>query len=129
VSASKVPFKPLPQKGPDVTVERRADGSILVRSNHAPGEGPRSIAHLLRDKALAHPERPWMKQREPGHGPWRQVTYGEALRAAEGIAQSLLDRGLTGADSVMVLSASTPWSCSAATPPACRWPRSARPTA
>jgi feruloyl-CoA synthase len=107
VSAPKVPFKPLPQKGPDVTVERRADGSILVRSNHAPGEGPRSIAHLLRDKALAHPDRPWMKQREPGHGPWRQVTYGEALRAAEGIAQSLLDRGLTGADSVMVLSSNS----------------------
>jgi len=107
VSAPKVPFKPLPQKGPDVTVERRADGSILVRSNHAPGEGPRSIAHLLREKAQAHPDRPWMKQREPGHGPWRQVTYGEALRAAEGIAQSLLDRGLTGADSVMVLSSNS----------------------
>ncbi|MDO9472074.1 MAG: AMP-binding protein [Caulobacter sp.] len=107
VSAPKVPFKPLPQKGPDVTVERRADGSILVRSNHAPGEGPRSIAHLLRDKALAHPDRPWMKQREPGHGPWRQVTYGEALRGAEGIAQWLLDRGLTGADSVMVLSSNS----------------------
>jgi feruloyl-CoA synthase len=107
VSASKVPFKPLPQKGPDVTVERRADGSILVRSNHAPGDGPRSIAHLLQEKAQAHPDRPWMKQREPGHGPWRQVTYGEALRAAEGIAQWLLDRGLTGADSVMVLSANS----------------------
>jgi feruloyl-CoA synthase len=48
-----------------------------------------------------------MKQREPGHGPWRQVTYGEALRGAEGIAQSLLDRGLTGADSVMVLSSNS----------------------
>jgi feruloyl-CoA synthase len=107
VSAPKVPFKPLPQKGPDVTVDRRADGSILVRSNHAPGEGPRSIAHLLHDKAKAHPDRPWMKQREPGHGPWRQVTYGEALRAAEGIAQSLLDRGLTGAYSVMVLSSNS----------------------
>jgi len=107
VSAPKVPFKPLPQKGPDVTVERRADGSILVRSNHAPGQGPRSIAHLLQEKAKAHPDRPWMKQREPGHGPWRQVTYGEALRAAEGIAQSLLDRGLTGADSVMVLSSNS----------------------
>ncbi len=107
VSAPKVPFKPLPQKGPDVTVERRADGSILVRSNHAPGEGPRSIAHLLQERAQAHPDRPWMKQREPGHGPWRQVTYGEALRAAEGIAQWLLDHGLTGADSVMVLSSNS----------------------
>ncbi|MFZ4606171.1 MAG: AMP-binding protein [Caulobacter sp.] len=106
-AAVKPAFKPLPQKGPDVTVERRADGSILLRSNHAPGEGPRSIAHLIRDKALAHPDRPWMKQREPNHGPWRQVTYGEAVRAAEGIAQWLLDHGLTGADSVMVLSANS----------------------
>ncbi len=106
-SASKVPFKPLPQKGPDVSVERREDGSILIRSNHAPGEGPRSIAHLLQQRAGEHPDRPWMKQREPNHGPWRQVTYGEALRAAEGIAQSLIDRGLTGADSVMVLSSNS----------------------
>jgi feruloyl-CoA synthase len=94
-------------KGPSATVERRPDGSILVRSNHEPGEGPRSIAHLLKEKAQAHPDRPWMKQREPGHGPWRQVTYGEALRAAEGIAQHLIDLGLTAADSVMVLSANS----------------------
>ncbi|HEX5777189.1 MAG TPA: AMP-binding protein [Caulobacteraceae bacterium] len=98
------PFKPLPMKGPDVTVERRDDGSILISSNHAPGEGPRSIAHLLAQKAAEHPDRPYMKQREPGHGPWRGVTYGEALRAAEGIAQALIDRGLSGDDSVMVLS-------------------------
>jgi feruloyl-CoA synthase len=105
--AAKPDFKPLPMKGPDVSVERRADGSILVRSNHAPGDGPRSIAHLLKEKAEAHPDRPWMRQREPNHGPWRTVTYGEALAAAEGIAQALLDRGLTKDDSVMVLSANS----------------------
>ncbi|ATQ44072.1 AMP-binding protein [Caulobacter mirabilis] len=105
--SAKPAFKPLPMKGPDVSVERRADGSFVIRSNHAPGQGPRSIAHLLKDKAAAHPDRPWMKQREPGHGPWRQVTYGQALRAAEGLAQALLDRGLTPADSVMVLSANS----------------------
>ncbi|MDB5431767.1 MAG: acyl-CoA synthetase [Caulobacter sp.] len=98
------PFKALPMKGPSASVERRADGSILIRSNHAPGEGPRSIAHLLADKAAAHPDRVWMRQREPGHGPWREITYGQALRAAEGIAQHLLDLGLTADDSVMVLS-------------------------
>ena len=106
-TTSKPPFKPLPQKGPDVSVERRADGSVLIWSNHQPGEGPRSIAHLIKERAEAHPDRPWMKQRLPNHGPWRQVTYGEAVRAAEGIAQWLLDRGLTGADSVMVLSANS----------------------
>jgi feruloyl-CoA synthase len=101
---SKVPFKPLAMKGPDVSVDRRPDGSIVITSNHAPGEGPRSIAHLIARKAAEHPDRPYVKQREPGHGPWRQVTYGEAQRAVDGIAQWLLDRGLTNDDSVMILS-------------------------
>ncbi|RRN62446.1 AMP-binding protein [Caulobacter sp. 602-1] len=101
---TKVPFKPLAMKGPDISVERRPDGSIVITSNHAPGEGPRSIAHLIAARAAEHPERPYLRQREPGHGPWREVTYGQAQRAVEGIAQWLLDRGLTGADSVMILS-------------------------
>jgi len=107
---SKVPFKPLAMKGPDVSVERRPDGSIVITSNHPPGEGPRSIAHLIAQKAAEHPDRPYIKQREPGHGPWREVTYGQAQRAVEGVAQfllaggGLLDRGLTHADSVMILS-------------------------
>ncbi|MBO9547733.1 AMP-binding protein [Caulobacter sp.] len=101
---SSVPFKPLAMKGPDVSVERRADGTIVITSNHAPGEGPRSIAHLIAQKAAEHPDRPYIKQREPGHGPWRGVTYGQALRAVEGIAQWLLDRGLGANDSVMILS-------------------------
>lgn len=101
---SSVPFKPLAMKGPDVSVERRADGSIVITSNHAPGEGPVSIAALLARKAAEHPDRPYIKQREPGHGPWRGVTYGQALRAVEGVAQWLLDQGLTADDSVMILS-------------------------
>lgn len=107
VTIDRPPFKPLPMKAPDVKVERRADGSILVSQNHAPGERPRSIAHLLAEKAAAHPERPYIQQRAPNHGPWRGVTYGEAKRAADGIAQWLLDRGLSAADSVMVLSANS----------------------
>lgn len=106
-SATLPPFKPLPQKAPDVTVERRDDGSIVIRSNHQPGEGPRSIPHLLAQRAAEHPDRRYILQREPNHGPWRGVTYGEAKRAADGIAQWLLDRGLTNADSVMVLSANS----------------------
>jgi feruloyl-CoA synthase len=101
---SEVPFKPLPMKGPDVSVDHRPDGSLVITSNHAPGQGPRSIAHLLEQKAGEHPDRPYIKQREPGHGPWRGVTYGQALRAVEGIAQWLIDRKLGPDDSVMILS-------------------------
>src|SRR5204863_6515212 len=93
VAVAPPPFKPLPIRAPDVSVERRADGSILIRSNHAPGEGPRSIAALLAERAQAHPDRPYILQREPGHGPWVGVTYGEAKRAADSVAQWLLDRG------------------------------------
>jgi len=107
VAASLPPFKPLPQRPPSVTVDRRADGSIVITSDHAPGQGPRSIAHLLAERAAAHPDRPYILQRAPNHGPWGGVTYGEAKRAADGIAQWLLDRGLTGQDSVMVLSANS----------------------
>jgi feruloyl-CoA synthase len=98
------PFKPLAMRGPEVTVDRRPDGSIVITSNHPPGDGPRTISHLLAEKAAAHPDRPYLKQREPGHGPWRQVTYGQAQRAVEGIAQWLIDQGLTADDSVMILS-------------------------
>jgi len=103
-AVAQAPFKPLPQKAPDVSVQRRADGSILIASNHAPGEGPRSIGHLLAERAAEHPDRPYIRQREPGHGPWRGVTYGEAKKAADGIAQWLLDAGLGADDAVMALS-------------------------
>ena len=104
VSAAPPPFKPLAQKPPSVTVESRPDGSYIVASNHPPAEGPKSIAQLLADRAAAHPERPYILQREPNHGPWRGVTYGEAKQAADSIAQWLIDQGLTAQDSVMVLS-------------------------
>ncbi|WP_408586081.1 AMP-binding protein [Novosphingobium sp.] len=104
---TSVPFKPLPQKGPDVHVERRADGTILVRSNHALAEPARSIGHLFAQHAAEHPERGLLMQREPGHGPWRGVTYGEAKRIADGIAQSLLDRGMGAGDCVLILSSNS----------------------
>src|SRR5947209_18834016 len=83
--AAPPPFKPLPQKAPDVSIEKTADGTYYVRSNHPPAQGPRSIAHLLAERAAAHPDRPYILQRAPGHGPWRGVTYGEAKRAADAI--------------------------------------------
>jgi feruloyl-CoA synthase len=98
------PFKPLPFKGPDVSVERKADGTWYLRSNHPPAEGPRSIPHLLAERARQHPDRPFLLQRAPGEGPWRGVTYEETRRGADGVAQWLLDRGVGDGDAVAVLS-------------------------
>lgn len=98
------PFSPLPQKPPATEVEHRDDGSFIVRCQHPPAKVPENIAAILRDRSEAHPDRLWLSQREPGHGPWIGVTYGEARRAADSIGQWLVDRGLGQDDAVMVIS-------------------------
>ena len=103
-SSAQAPFKDWPVKGPEILVERREDGCILLRSKHLVGDEPRSIAHLFVKQAATFPERSFIQQRQAGRGPWRSISYGDALRAARGIAQHLLDRGLTASDGVMVLS-------------------------
>ena len=45
---------------------------------------------MLDERAAAHPDRPWLKQRAPNHGPWRQVTYGEGAQMSGG-ARAFLD--------------------------------------
>lgn len=98
------PFKRLPFKGPDIEVRRGAKGEVYLFSKIPPGPAPRSIPHLLDQKAAEHPERPWLKQREPNHGPWRQVTYGEAVQITRSLAQALIDRGLGPDAPLLILS-------------------------
>jgi feruloyl-CoA synthase len=104
LGAVKPPFKQLPMKAPDVAVERRADGAVYIRSNHPMGARPRSIPHLLDEKAKEHPARPFLRQREPGHGPWRTVSYAEAARASGAAAEKLRVLGLGPNAPLMVLS-------------------------
>jgi feruloyl-CoA synthase len=102
------PFKPLPQKTPDIAVDRRPDGTVTIRSNTPMAALRRSIAHLLEEKAAAHPGRNFIGERMPlpggKTGDWRYITYGEANARADAIAQALLNRGF-GADApLMILS-------------------------
>jgi feruloyl-CoA synthase len=106
-SSGEAPFRFWPIKGPDVAVEYRDDGSILLKSRHAVGKEPRSIAHLFVEQASALAQRPFLQQRLAGRGPWRCVSYGEALRAAQAIAQYLIEQGATADDGVMVLSSNS----------------------
>ncbi|MDX2238270.1 MAG: AMP-binding protein [Hyphomonadaceae bacterium] len=98
------PFKPLPQKAPDIAIERRADGCILLRSRTPMGERPRSVPHLLDERAAQFPERAWIKQRLPGFGPWRAITYGEGARFSSAAAARLKALGLGPDAPLMILS-------------------------
>ena len=102
------PFKPLAQKAPSITVDRRDDGTVYLRSNHPIGDMHRSIPHLLEERANQHPERNYIGERQtlPGGklGDWHYITYGEANTQANAIAQAMIERGMGPDAPLMVIS-------------------------
>jgi feruloyl-CoA synthase len=105
--AVQPPFRPLPFKAPDIEVRRGEGGVVYLRSREPLAPVGRSIPHILDSRAALHPDRPWLRQRAPGHGPWRTVTYGEAARITRSLAQALLDRGLGPDAPLLILSANS----------------------
>lgn len=97
------PFRPLPQKSPDVETTRK-DGTIYVKSRQAPGSRPASIPHALAERASMHPDRVFIKERDPGTDQWIEITYGEANRQTDALAQAFLDMGAGPDAPVMILS-------------------------
>jgi feruloyl-CoA synthase len=87
---------------PEIAHDRRPDGSVLLRSTRVPGPMPRSLGALLERWAAVDGRRVFMAQRDPA-GAWRRITYAEAARAVNGIAQALLDRQLGPERPVLVL--------------------------
>ena len=75
-----------------VDVERRDDGTVVLRCQEPLGPTPSSIVAILRDHAAAHPDRDFLCERDDT-GAWRRVTYAGMLAAANSIGQMLLDRG------------------------------------
>ncbi len=106
-AAELPPFRPLPYRGPDIEVTRGEGGVVYLRSRSPMGPQPRSIPHLLDERAAMHPDRPWLRQRLPNHGPWRTVTYGEAAKITRQLGQALLDRGLGPDAPLLILSANS----------------------
>jgi feruloyl-CoA synthase len=104
VAGSLPPFLPLPFKLPDIDVKRGHGGVVYLTSRLPLGDIPRSIPHVLDKRAAEHPDRPWLKERAPGHGPWRTVTFGEGARITRSLAQALIDRGLGPDAPLLILS-------------------------
>ncbi|WP_043342132.1 AMP-binding protein [Belnapia moabensis] len=88
----------------EVTVERRADGSILL-SNPVPlGPVERHIPAYLRRWAAERPDQIWVAQRRGPDRTWQHVTYGEAQRIVDALTQALLDLGGPTRGPLLVLS-------------------------
>ncbi len=101
------PFKPLKQLPPQVEVDRRDDGTVLIWQTHEVGEVDQSIAHIFAEKCAEHPERKFICEREGGSGPWDHITYGQAWDQARAVAQAMLDKGMGPQTPVMILSSNS----------------------
>jgi feruloyl-CoA synthase len=86
-----------------VVAERRADGALYLRSPDALPEYPRKLTERLDHWAAVAPERLFLAQRAPDGG-WLRLTYAQARERARRIAQAIIDRGLSTARPVAVLS-------------------------
>lgn len=97
------PFRLLPQKAPDVVMTRKGD-AIYITPRAAPGSRPKTIPHALDERAAMHPDRPFLRERDPATDEWRTLTYGEAKHITDSLAQAFLDLGAGPDAPVMLLS-------------------------
>src|SRR5512134_3563742 len=88
---------------PKVEVEKRADGSMLLRSPQKLGPYARCVTEWLVQWSDRTPDRVFLAERTPS-GSWRTLTYRETYGAVRRIAQALLDRGLGPQRPVAILS-------------------------
>ena len=85
-----------------VDLEKRADGTLILRSPQKLGPYSRCITEWLMQWSDREPSRPFLAERKGGG--WRSVSYREAYGAVRRIGQALLDRGLGAEKPVAILS-------------------------
>jgi len=103
----QTPFKPIEFLSRDVRVEKRNDGTILLQSNHALKPYERHVPAFLAKWAAAAPDRVWLAQRRGPDREWLKVTYAQAKRQVDAVAQALIDRGFGPDKPVMILSSNS----------------------
>jgi feruloyl-CoA synthase len=97
------PLRPVKLGPADVTVERRSDGAILMRSPHPLPPYPQKLTERLTHWAKAAPDRVFLAQRD-AQGAWRPLTYAGTLTAVRAIAAALIERRLSPDRPVAILS-------------------------
>jgi feruloyl-CoA synthase len=84
-----------------VHASRRPDGTLVLESPHDLGPYARHVVEPLRRFAREAPDRVFLTERAPAP---RRVTYAEARRLVDRIAQGLVERGLSADRPLLLLS-------------------------
>jgi feruloyl-CoA synthase len=102
-SHQKPPLRPVKLGPQDVTVERRNDGTIVLRSPHPLRPYAKNLTERLVHWAGAAPDRVFLAQRD-SRGGWRTLTYAQTLASVRSIAAALLQRDLSPERPIAILS-------------------------
>jgi feruloyl-CoA synthase len=97
------PLRPIAYGRPRIVCDRTADGSLRCRSSEALAAYDPSLAQLFRAAVERNPAALFLAERD-GSGTWRKLIYAEARGLVDGLAQALLERGLSAERPVMILS-------------------------
>jgi feruloyl-CoA synthase len=87
----------------EVTVEKRADGGLVLRSPQPLRPYPRCVGDWLKEWYEKAPDRTFLAERNK-EGGWRRLTYRDALSDTRRIGQALLNLGLNAERPVAILS-------------------------
>lgn len=89
---------------PAITVDRRADGSIIVKSTVPLQPAARCVGDWLEHWARQTPQKVFLAERAKVDAPWTTVTYSEALRQVRAAASWILAQGLSAQRPLVILS-------------------------
>jgi feruloyl-CoA synthase len=90
---------------PEIVVDRRSDGTVLLRSSWPLGDFAPSVGSWLDEWAEKAPDRIFLAERTSGAGgTWRTATYGETRARVRRLASGLLARKLGAETPVVILS-------------------------
>jgi feruloyl-CoA synthase len=87
----------------DVEMQRRPDGSCILRATDPLGDYPPFITDRLEHWAASSPDAVFLTQRTQ-QGPRRHITYAATLQSVQSIGQALVERGLGAGRPVAILS-------------------------
>src|SRR5260370_39210184 len=95
--------RPVRLRTSGATLERLADGTLLVRPEEPLGPYPKVLADPLTHWAEISPQKLCVAQRQK-NGDWRKLTYAQVENGVRRIGQALLDRQLSTERPLAILS-------------------------
>ena len=75
----------------EIDVDRRADGTVVIKSRFPLDAYAPHIPFSLAKWAREAPDRIWLAQRRGPERQWHKVSYAEAKRSVDALTQAILD--------------------------------------